>query len=63
MVISKIIGYKTSDGQVFDDVNEVMTHEAPGAYKPMELILENIKETVDVIEFIKPIYNFKAGGD
>lgn len=37
--------------------------EAPGAYKPMDLILENIKETVDVIEFIKPAYNFKAGGD
>jgi RNA-splicing ligase RtcB len=37
--------------------------EAPGAYKPMDLILENIKETVDVIELIKPAYNFKAGGD
>lgn len=37
--------------------------EAPDAYKPMDLILENIKDTVDVIEFIKPIYNFKAGGD
>lgn len=37
--------------------------EAPGAYKPMELILENIAETVEVIEVIKPVYNFKAGGD
>ncbi|MEI6638421.1 MAG: RtcB family protein [Chlorobium sp.] len=36
--------------------------EAPGAYKPMDLILENIRETVDVIEVIKPVYNFKAGG-
>lgn len=34
--------------------------EAPFVYKPIESILENIKETVDVIKFIKPIYNFKA---
>ncbi len=37
--------------------------EAPGAYKPMDLILDNIRETVDVIEFIKPGYNFKARED
>jgi hypothetical protein len=29
----------------------------------MNIILENIKETVDVIEMIKPVYNFKAGGE
>jgi tRNA-splicing ligase RtcB len=34
--------------------------ESPMAYKPMEEILENIKDTVDVVENIKPIYNFKA---
>jgi RNA-splicing ligase RtcB len=37
--------------------------EAPGAYKPKDVILSNIAETVEVIEFIKPVYNFKAGGD
>lgn len=37
--------------------------EAPGAYKDMSLILENIKETVDIVEMIKPVYNFKAGGE
>jgi RNA-splicing ligase RtcB len=37
--------------------------EAPGAYKDKDIILQNIAETVDVIEMIKPIYNFKAGGD
>jgi len=31
-------------------------------YKPKEEILENISETVDIIEIIKPIYNFKAQG-
>lgn len=37
--------------------------EAPMAYKPMEEILANIENTVDVVEVIKPIYNFKAGGE
>ena len=40
--------------------NESTLDEAPEAYKDMNVILENIKETVDVIELIKPIYNFKA---
>lgn len=31
------------------------------AYKPMESIIENIKDTVDIIDIIKPVYNFKAG--
>jgi RNA-splicing ligase RtcB len=35
--------------------------ESPMAYKPMEEIMENIKDTVDIIDVIKPIYNFKAG--
>ena len=34
--------------------------EAPMVYKPMESIVENIKDTVDIIDVIKPIYNFKA---
>ena len=37
--------------------------EAPDAYKDMAVILDNIKDTVDIIEMVKPIYNFKAGGD
>ena len=34
--------------------------EAPMAYKPMQEIVDNIKDTVDIIDIIKPIYNFKA---
>jgi RNA-splicing ligase RtcB len=34
--------------------------EAPQAYKPMEEILENIQDTVDVVDIIKPLYNYKA---
>ena len=35
--------------------------ESPFAYKPVESILENIQDTVDVVSIIKPEYNFKAG--
>lgn len=34
--------------------------EAPMAYKPMQEIIDNIKDTVEIIDIIKPIYNFKA---
>ena len=34
--------------------------EAPGAYKPMESILRQIGPTVDVVNIIKPVYNYKA---
>lgn len=34
--------------------------ESPMAYKPINDILDNIGDTVDVISVIKPIYNFKA---
>ena len=34
--------------------------ESPMVYKPMKEIIDNIKDTVDVIKIIKPIYNFKA---
>jgi len=34
--------------------------EAPFAYKPIEDILDNINDTVEVLKIIKPIYNFKA---
>jgi len=36
--------------------------EAPGAYKDKQTIIDNIKDTVDIIDFVKPVYNFKAGG-
>ncbi len=34
--------------------------EAPMVYKPMEEILKNIGDTVDVIKKLIPLYNFKA---
>lgn len=41
-------------------VNQETLDEAPGAYKPIESILENIQDTVRVIEHIRPLYNFKG---
>ena len=41
-------------------VNKSTIDEAPMAYKPMDEIIANIEPTVDIIEIIKPIYNFKA---
>lgn len=34
--------------------------EAPFVYKPMQEIIDNIKDTVEIQKIIKPIYNFKA---
>lgn len=37
--------------------------EAPMVYKPMESIIDNIGDTVEIEQIIKPVYNFKASGD
>ncbi len=41
-------------------VSENTMDEAPMAYKPKEEILDFISDTAEIIEIIKPIYNFKA---
>ena len=41
-------------------VSESTLDEAPMAYKPLDDIIDVITESVDVIEVIKPVYNFKA---
>ena len=35
--------------------------EAPFAYRSITEITEQIKDTVEVTEILKPVYNFKAG--
>lgn len=53
--------YKNSmDGIYTTSVSESTIDEAPMVYKPLREIEENIKDTVDIVERIKPIYNFKA---
>ena len=41
-------------------VSEHTLDEAPGAYKSADDILGPIAEAVDIIEVMRPIYNFKA---
>lgn len=53
--------YKEAMKDVFTtSVNESTLDEAPMAYKSLEDIIDVITESVDVIEVIKPVYNFKA---
>ncbi len=41
-------------------VTESTLDEAPGAYKSVDDIIGPIRESVDVIDVMRPIYNFKA---
>lgn len=53
--------FKNSMNGIYStSVVESTIDESPMAYKPIEQILEDIKDTVEVIKIIKPIYNFKA---
>ena len=42
-------------------VSSATLDESPMAYKPMDEIVGLISPTVDIVNVIKPIYNFKAG--
>ena len=44
-------------------VNKDTLDECPMAYKGMDDIVNNIGDTVEIMQVIKPIYNFKAGGE
>jgi RNA-splicing ligase RtcB len=48
------------EGIYTTSVNKNTLDESPMAYKNANEIVEAIRDTVDVIEVIKPIYNFKA---
>lgn len=48
------------DGIFTTSVNTSTIDESPMVYKTMDEIIENIKDTVEIVDIIKPIYNFKA---
>lgn len=54
---------KEMQGIYTTSVNEQTIDEAPMAYKSLEDIIDVIRESVDVLEVMKPVYNFKASGD
>ena len=43
-----------------ESVNEETKDESPMVYKPKDEIIENIKDTVAIVNTIKPVFNFKA---
>lgn len=56
--------YKSAmEGVYTTSVNDQTIDEAPMAYKSLEDILDVIRDTVDVIDVMKPVYNFKAADD
>ena len=69
-IISRSEAFKSIDIHEFEremcgiystSVCEETIDESPMVYKPMESIIENIRDTVDILKIIKPVYNFKAG--
>lgn len=51
---------KSMSGIFTTSVNVSTIDESPMAYKPIKEIVENIKDTVEIVDIIKPVYNFKA---
>ena len=51
---------KSMEGIYTTSAVESTLDEAPMAYKPMDLILKNIADTVEPLTFVKPLWNFKA---
>lgn len=54
---------QSMDGIFSTSVSADTLDEAPFAYKPMEEIITNIRDTVEIQKIIRPIYNYKASGD
>lgn len=52
---------KQMSGIYTTSVNAETLDECPMAYKGMEDIVNNIGDTAEIVNIIKPIYNFKAG--
>jgi len=51
---------KTMEGIYTTTVNRSTLDECALAYKPMDEIINNIQDTVEIVDIIKPVYNFKA---
>lgn len=51
---------KSMEGIYSTSINKSTLDEAPMAYKSIDNIIEDIQGCVDIIDIIKPVYNFKA---
>lgn len=56
--------YKASmEGIYTTSVNQDTIDESPMAYKSLEDIIDVIRDSVDVVDVMKPVFNFKASDD
>ena len=51
---------KSMDGIFSTSINEETLDEAPQAYKSLDDIIDVIGDTVEILDVMKPVYNFKA---
>lgn len=51
---------ETMKGVWTTSVGQSTLDEAPMVYKPMEEIIGNVGDTIEILDIIKPLYNFKA---
>lgn len=51
---------KSMQGIYTSSISRDTLDEAPMVYKPAEEIIDQIKDTVDILKVIRPLYNFKA---
>ena len=51
---------QTMDGVYTTSVRQGTLDEAPMAYKPMQEIIDATGDTMEIIDILKPIYNFKS---
>lgn len=51
---------ESMEGIYSSTINKSTIDESPFAYKPMDEIIANIADTVEIVKIIKPVYNFKA---
>ena len=55
--------YKESMAGIYTtSISEGTLDESPQAYKSLDDIIDVIDDTVDIVEVMKPVYNFKAEG-
>jgi RNA-splicing ligase RtcB len=51
---------ETMKGVYTTSVNDNTLDEAPMAYKSLDDIIDVIRDSVDVVDILRPVYNFKA---
>lgn len=51
---------ETMNGVYSTSINEKTLDESPFAYKNISEIINNTSDTIEILDIIKPIYNFKA---